>query len=258
MNTWRSRLTLVQSHYEDMYELVRFIPSLHLPRGIPTEEEASIGLSASMRGFSSLQETSCRRSSTTSRPAQTLRPDTPTRLEKPIPPSGSPSPNNLGVPHLKESPTYLLPGQNPPVFRWSEHFPFRLFVSRSHRLRNKGRKEQRRQMKEAKTSGGVGSNVPLEITFFMSNWIAAMQKRKTLDVPTVNALLGVVANMVDSLSHLERILTTPIPWSYSAHIWEISVMYCFLLPFQLYSSFGYLTIPAAVVSSTYSAVLVLS
>jgi putative membrane protein len=48
---------------------------------------------------------------------------------------------------------------------------------------------------------------------------------------------------------LERILTTPIPWSYSAHIWEVTYVYCLTLPFQLYGSgFGWVTVPATVVS----------
>jgi predicted membrane chloride channel (bestrophin family) len=57
---------------------------------------------------------------------------------------------------------------------------------------------------------------------FMSSWLATVQRRKTIDVPTTNALLLAVQQMGEALSALERILTTPIPWSYNAHIWAVS------------------------------------
>lgn len=68
----------------------------------------------------------------------------------------------------------------------------------------------------------MGANVPLEVTMFMSSWLATMQRRKTIDVPTINALLLALQQMGEALSALERILTTPIPWSYNAHIWAVS------------------------------------
>jgi hypothetical protein len=67
---------------------------------------------------------------------------------------------------------------------------------------------------------------------------------------------------------LERILLTPIPWSYAAHIYEVAWLYCIILvgperldllsdatltermpiqPFQLYKAFGWIMIPATVV-----------
>ena len=110
------------------------------------------------------------------------------------------------------------------MFKWSETFPVRLFVTRARWSKMKGRKAMRKRMKEQRMSGGVGSNIPLEIVLFMSNYVAALQHRKTIDVPTINALLQAINMFSDSLSSLERILTTPIPWSYNAHIWEITVV----------------------------------
>lgn len=105
-------------------------------------------------------------------------------------------------------------------------------------------------MKEIRIGGGVGHNVPLEISLFMSCWIADMQQRKTVDVSTISNLITACANMNDALASLERILTTPIPWSYNAHIWEVTYIYCLLLPFQLYGAgFNWITIPAVVVST---------
>ena len=41
-------------------------------------------------------------------------------------------------------------------------------------------------------------------------------------------LLG-LNQLVDSLTGLERILTTPIPFSYSIHLWSVCWIYCSLL-----------------------------
>ncbi|KAL1409197.1 hypothetical protein Q8F55_006027 [Vanrija albida] len=97
---------------------------------------------------------------------------------------------------------------------------------------------------------GGGQNIPLEITVYMSMYLAALQRRKVLDVPTTNALFAAINSLTDALVNLERILTTPIPWSFNAHIWEVSWIYCLALPFQLYASnFKWITVPATVVTT---------
>lgn len=35
--------------------------------------------------------------------------------------------------------------------------------------------------------------------------------------------------LVDCLTNLERVLTTPIPFSYSAHLWFVTTIYCMAL-----------------------------
>ena len=64
----------------------------------------------------------------------------------------------------------------------------------------------------------------------------------------MNALLS----LTDSLAGLERILTTPIPFSYSIHLWVVTVIYCLALPFQIWKTMGWITIPGTtlVVRST--------
>jgi putative membrane protein len=52
--------------------------------------------------------------------------------------------------------------------------------------------------------------------------------------------------LTDSLTSLERILTTPIPFSYSAHIWTVCWCYVLLVPFQIIENFGWVTIPVSV------------
>jgi len=116
-------------------------------------------------------------------------------------------------------------------------------------------------------------SIPLEITLYMvglappkglvahaadlsvptqSAFVAELQKRKVIDVPTTSepffnllqsrarmtlpshkitsdSMLAGINVFTDTLAHLERILTTPIPFSYQAHIYEVSWLYCLLL-----------------------------
>lgn len=52
--------------------------------------------------------------------------------------------------------------------------------------------------------------------------------------------------MSDVLTGTERVLTTPLPIAYAIAISQITWVYCFLLPFQLYQTLGWVTIPATI------------
>lgn len=210
-----------------MYHLVRFIPSLNLPSGIPSSSDANNAIG----------------------PAYSRHVLRQSSVETDIEGGTTSSTSNDEKLSSHQDP-HLHPARQPPVFRWSETFPFSLFLSSHQKAKVAQRKMYRRKMKEVRQGGGVGHNVPLEVTLFMSCWIAQMQKRKTIDVPTINALLAAVQSMSDALISLERILTTPIPWSYNAHIWEVTWVYCLLLPFQLYGAgFNWVTVPAVVITT---------
>jgi len=95
----------------------------------------------------------------------------------------------------------------------------------------------------------VSHNIPLEITLYLSAYIAALQQRKQCDVPTINMLLNSLNALVDSLTGLERILTTPIPFSFSVHLWSVTLLYCAALPFQLWKQLGWITIPGTAIAA---------
>lgn len=191
-----------RSLYEDLYDLVRFIPSLNLPCGIPSATDAN--------NASGLPQLYHRRSNAAGDSQESFG----DKMLQPTPPPSS-HPTRRARP-------MLLPARSPPVFRWSECFPISFLVTKRQRLKAEGRKARKERIKADRQGGGVGANVPLEVTMFMSSWLATMQRRKTIDVPTTNALLLSLQQMGEALSALERILTTPIPWSYNAHIWAVS------------------------------------
>ncbi|OCF43712.1 hypothetical protein I317_02465 [Kwoniella heveanensis CBS 569] len=222
--------------YEDLYDLVKFIPSLHMPSGIPSSEDANIGSGP-------IPHRHIHNSSVTINSSTELK-----NLSLPSARGYNATPESYTCTNTYRP--HLHPARDPPKFRFSETFPFRYLTTKRQRLKAAGRQAMRQRMKEARASGGVGHNVPLEITMFMSSWISTLQRRKTIDVPTTNALIAALLSMSEALSNLERILTTPIPWSYNAHIWEVTWIYCLVLPFQLYGAgFGWITIPAVVITS---------
>ena len=61
---------------------------------------------------------------------------------------------------------------------------------------------------------------------------------------SADLLIASVNQLTDALTGLERILTTPIPFSYSIHLWLVTIIYNLALPFQIYPTLGWVTIPA--------------
>lgn len=202
MTVFHSGRVLKNSFYDDLYDLVRFIPSLNLPSGLPDATDAN--------NASGLPQSMYHR-----------HPHHPTVDSQESFGDKDPTPPFIQSHNRRP---HLHPARDPPRFRWSECFPMSHLVSRRQRLKAEGRKARKDRIKADRQGGGVGANVPLEITMFMSSWLAAVQRRKTIDVPTTNSLLLSVQQMGEALSALERILTTPIPWSHNAHIWAVSLI----------------------------------
>ncbi|KAF7297823.1 hypothetical protein MKEN_01406100 [Mycena kentingensis (nom. inval.)] len=174
------------------------------------------------------------RSVTSIRSAQSLR--------SPIP--GEPQKTIL----TRTDESYLLPGSMPPKYHLFDLFPFSLLV-RSLTKRGKevkGKKAARARAKMLREKENGTHNLPLEISLYLSSYISALQQRKQTDVPTINTLLASLNQLVDALTGLERILTTPVPYSYSIHLWVVVTLYCLALPSQIVSTMGYVTIPATI------------
>ncbi|KAG8974333.1 hypothetical protein FRC05_007639 [Tulasnella sp. 425] len=143
----------------------------------------------------------------------------------------------------------LLPASDPPKWAVIDVFPLSLFIKP---LLNKGKSvagKKAAKMKATRRAGNVNHNIPLEITFYLSSYIAEIQRRKIADVPTLNLLLANLNLLSDSLTGLERILTTPIPFSYTIHLWSVATIFVTLLPFQLWTTFHYSTIPATAIAA---------
>lgn len=55
--------------------------------------------------------------------------------------------------------------------------------------------------------------------------------------------------MTDTMANAERVLTTPLPAGYNILISQIVILYVYLLPFQLFSSLDWITIPGTIAAA---------
>jgi len=208
--------------YEDLYHLVKFLPPYALPAGLPSMvdvNEMSDGTRQS-------------------------EPNKSTEGRLPLPVTSGPrSPTSGSLKFRPGDDSFLLPARNPPKFAIFDVFPFSLLVrqltQRGKDIKGKKAARARATMREHV----VSHNIPLEISLYLSSYISALQARKAIDPATTTSLLNALLSLTDSLTGLERILTTPIPFSYSIHLWVVTVIYCLFLPFQIWNTLHWITIP---------------
>ncbi|KAG8761099.1 hypothetical protein FRC14_007880 [Serendipita sp. 396] len=96
---------------------------------------------------------------------------------------------------------------------------------------------------------GRGGNIPLEVIRCLSEWFSCLEQRGTVPGTTLGGMIGLLQGLEDSLSTLERILTTPLPLVYTAHIRHTVWIFLFTMPFQLCNIFGWVTVPGIAVAS---------
>ena len=61
----------------------------------------------------------------------------------------------------------------------------------------------------------------------------ALRAREAVDAIQMGQMIGALNGMVDTLSNLERIRTSPVPLAYSIHLRQTVLLYLYALPFQL-------------------------
>jgi len=87
------------------------------------------------------------------------------------------------------------------------------------------------------------NNPPLEIAFWIGDYLQLQYQRDRLNVYQLSAMQQTLNEMVDILGGCERILKTPIPLAYAIHLKQLLLIYCITLPFQVVSSIGWWTGP---------------
>ncbi|KAH7921513.1 UPF0187-domain-containing protein [Leucogyrophana mollusca] len=261
--------------YTDLYPLIKFLPSYALPASIPSAVDLPGALHATQSNGSSSNHglpgspqsahfplSSANLSKRPSVSAvgdrlplpTTTRNTTMTFVEPTVQVNGESREGNTRREKFSSGPSddaFLFPAQMPPKYSVFDLFPFSLLVRLLTKkgLEVKGRKAARMRAMLRQNRGGGSHNVPLEISLYLSSYISALQQRKTVEAPTISLLLATLNQLVDALTNLERILTTPIPFSYSIHLWLVTLIYCLALPFQIWSALKWLTIPATVLAS---------
>ena len=91
-------------------------------------------------------------------------------------------------------------------------------------------------------------NLPLEVLLHLSAYVESLAADGTLAADGRQGLvMADLAVLNEVLAGTERILNTPLPLAYSIAISQITWIYCLALPFQLWQSLGWITIPGTVI-----------
>lgn len=107
----------------------------------------------------------------------------------------------------------------------------------------------RKTVKKATARAPIG-NLPLEIICYLGAYTDEIVADGRLVGPALQNLVhNALTGLNDVMVHTERVLTTPLPVAYSIAISQITILYVFLLPFQLLAKLGWLTIPASMVAA---------
>lgn len=93
-------------------------------------------------------------------------------------------------------------------------------------------------------------NLPLEILNYLGAYLEGLIASKQLAPPIhQTTAMNSVNALADVLTGAERVLNTPLPIAYSIAISQITWIYVLVLPFQLYTTLGMITIPGTVVAA---------
>jgi putative membrane protein len=142
--------------YEDLYHLVKFLPSYALPTGLPSVVDVSEMPSG--RSSDALRRSTSRKDHKTSADGHL-----------PLPVTSEPrSPTSLSPKFRPGDDSFLLPARNPPQFAIFDVFPFSLLV---RQLTKRGRDVKGKKAARIKASMAreqvVSHNIPLEISLYM-------------------------------------------------------------------------------------------
>lgn len=145
----------------------------------------------------------------------------------------------------------LKPARNPPPLSILDYFPFlRIFsfLTKCCRRKSKDRAPRDALGRKIKPSF-TESNVPLEITIYLNSYLAYLLRNGWLQPALATGLMNNIASLQDTLSNLDRIGNTPLPFAYQAHLRMSLWLYLLLLPFQIVSTLHYLIIPGTAFAS---------
>ncbi|EOO04041.1 putative upf0187 domain membrane protein [Phaeoacremonium minimum UCRPA7] len=93
-------------------------------------------------------------------------------------------------------------------------------------------------------------NLPLELLSYLASFTDEIISNGQLAIPMQQTLAyNNIAALNDVLTGTERVLTTPLPIAYAIAISQITWVYVFLLPFQLYPVLDWVTIPATIAAA---------
>ena len=134
----------------------------------------------------------------------------------------------------------LQPARNPPQESLFDYLPFlRIFKLLARPFRRRKSEPELPTTASGPTRSltgkrlrpeAVDSNVPLEITLFLSSYLAWLLRNGQLQPAVASAFTSGIVQLQDTVSNLDRIRNTPLPFAYQAHLRISLWLYLFFLP----------------------------
>ena len=108
----------------------------------------------------------------------------------------------------------------------------------------------RKHIKRADKDGKKLGNLPLEILHYLSAYVESCIANDTLSNGAHQGMIMAnLSSLNETLAGTERVVNTPLPLAYSIAISQITWTYVLALPFQLWDSLHWVTIPGTVVGA---------
>ncbi|KIO21829.1 hypothetical protein M407DRAFT_28597 [Tulasnella calospora MUT 4182] len=144
----------------------------------------------------------------------------------------------------------LAPARNPPKETIYDIFPpfiiflpIHLMIKKLTRTHDGDEHRERNIFGKKRKPEPIESNIPLEISLFLSSYMAILLRDELLDPAMATAYDNALVSMQEAVISLQRIRSTPIPFAYQFHL-RVSVwLFLLFLPIMIYSDFKWLTIP---------------
>ncbi|KAF7289844.1 hypothetical protein MIND_01358800 [Mycena indigotica] len=245
-------------YYEDLYPLICFLPRYANSVGPKTEADMLPLWAASEEAEYPLHKAQPPPPSrgATAPPSlnEDFKSETSSNWVRTLVGRGKPSRSNSVDPEKAladiQSHRPLKPAKNPPEASFFDYFPFlRIFAVLTKCCRRKNKRRLRDSLGRKIKPSFTESNVPLEVTIYLNNYLAYCLKNGWLQPALATGLMNNIATLQDTLSNLDRIGNTPLPFAYQAHLRMSLWLYLLFLPFQVVSALHWLTIPGTAFAS---------
>lgn len=92
-------------------------------------------------------------------------------------------------------------------------------------------------------------HIPLQVAAYLGEYLYDEYQRQNLDTYQLTAMQKSVTILIDMVGGCERIIKTPIPYSYHIHLHQFLFFYCLLLPFQCIEALKWASIPFVAIVS---------
>ncbi|KAH7339382.1 UPF0187-domain-containing protein [Rhizoctonia solani] len=164
------------------------------------------------------------------------------------------------LPDVSPDHVHLAPARNPPRTTFFDYFPFLMPIKTIYKLIKRVfiRRASEESLQDGERSAWTGkkvhrpvveSIVPLEIVLHLNSYFDFLLQNGYISSGAASAFGANLNSLQDASVQLRRIATTPIPFAYQAHLRMAIWLYIFFLPFQIYESLQWITIPATTLTS---------